>query len=101
MEWLYMAGVGLNASGYYQLIRMLGPGDNTPQLIGLQVASTIGGLILFGFGFFLYDWWIPVIGVVIAPVAMAILTGFTPIGRIPQIGIIVGLSMGLLGLVLH
>jgi len=37
MEWVYVAGVGLNAFGYMRFIKMLGPLDNTPTLNGIKM----------------------------------------------------------------
>ena len=101
MEWLYMAGIGLNAFGYMKFVRMLGPLDNTPTLAGIKNASAIGGLVTVAVGFAVFQWWVPVVGLVLAPVVVGLLLSGTPIAAFPQIAIGIGLVLSLVGLVAY
>lgn len=101
MEWLYAAGIGLNAFGFQRFIRIQGPMDNTPALNGIKNASAIGGLILVAVGFFVFQWWIPIIGLVLAPVVIGLLLAATPLAAYPQLAIGLGLIMSLIGLVAY
>lgn len=99
MEWVYVAGIGLNAFGYMHFIKMLGPLDNTPTLNGIKNASAIGGLIAVAIGFAVFQWWVPIIGLVLAPVVISLVLSATPIATFPQIAIGMGLLLSLIGLV--
>jgi hypothetical protein len=99
MEWVYVAGIGLNAFGYMQFIKMLGPMDNTPTLNGIKNASTIGGLISVAIGFAVFQWWVPIIGLVLAPVVIGLVLSATSIATFPQIAIGIGLLLSVVGLV--
>jgi hypothetical protein len=98
MEWVYVVGVGLNAFGYMQFIKMLGPMDNTPTLNGIKNASAIGGLIAVAIGFAVFRWWVPIIGLVLAPVVVGLVLSATPIATFPQIAIGIGLLLSIVGL---
>lgn len=98
MEWVYIAGIGLNAFGYMRFVKMLGPLDNTPALNGIKNASAIGGLIAVAVGFAVFQWWVPVIGLVLAPVVAGLVLSGTPIAAFPQIAIGIGLVLSLVGL---
>jgi hypothetical protein len=98
MEWLYTAGISLNAYGYMRFIRMLGPGDNTPTLNGFRDASAIGGLITVAIGFAVFQWWVPIFALVLAPVIVGLALSGTFVAAYPQIAIGVGLLLSIIGL---
>lgn len=93
MIWLYLLGMGLNATGFQWFVRMLGPMDRTPVLSGFQIASGIGGIIFFILGFFLFQWWIPLAAMLLAPAVIGLALGQTSLRRFPQLLIISGLSL--------
>lgn len=101
MEWLYVAGIGLNAFGFQTFIQMLGPLDNTPTLNGIKTASGIGGIIFLAIGFFVFEWWIPIVGLLLAPVVIGLLLTTTPLATYPQLMIGLGLLLSLIGLLAH
>ena len=101
MEWLYVAGVGLNAFGYMRFVKMLGPLDNTPTLRGIKNASAIGGLIAVAIGFAVFEWWVPVVALVLAPVVVGLLLSGTSVGKFPQMAIGLGLVLSLVGLLAY
>jgi len=101
MEWLYIAGLGLNGFGFMRLVEVLGPADNTPALAGIKNASLMGGLVIVAIGFAVFQWWVPVVGAFLAPVVVRVL--FAPSITVvrPQAAISLGLVLSFVGLVAY
>ena len=93
MQWLYIIGAGLNSFGFIRLSQILGPLDNTSTLVGLKLASIFGGILFFVMGFFYFDWWIPLIGWMVAPLVFFGVLKETAVFEFPQIAIISGLIL--------
>ena len=96
MEWLYILGIGTNGYGYMQFIHTQNHLDNTPALEGIKNISPIVSLVILAIGFAVFDWWVPLVGLVPAQVAIGLLLSKTPIAKNPQVAIILG---GLLSII--
>lgn len=99
MEWVYIAGVGLNVFGYIEFIKILGPLDNTPTLNGIKNVSAIFGLIAVAIGFSIFQWWVPIVGLVLAPILIGLLFSATLIAKLPQLAIGIGLILSVIGII--
>jgi CHASE2 domain-containing sensor protein len=99
MEWVYVAGIGFNVFGYMRFIKMLEP-MNTPTLNGIKNISAIGGLIIIAIGFAVFQWWVPIFGLFLAPILISLVFSASTIARFPQIAIGLGLLLSVIGLVL-
>lgn len=97
MEWIYLVGVGLNAFGYMRFIKMAGPMDNTPALSVIKLASSIGGLVFIVIGFAVFQWWVPVVGLVFAPAVLNLILSTTPFGSFPPLAVVIGHLLSLIG----
>ena len=68
MEWLYILGIGLNGWGFQIFMR---PGMDAreipPALNILSAVSAIGGIVLLVAGFFVFVWWVPIVGLLFGP----------------------------------
>ena len=98
MQWFYIFGIGLNAIGFQWFIRMQGPLDHTPTLNGIRNASVIGGIIYVLAGFFVFHWWVPIVGLFVAPVFIGLILGTSPLAAFPQMAIAIGLITSLVAL---
>lgn len=99
MEWLYIFGVGMNGWGFRSFMQKAGPLDNTPALNALKFSSSIGGIIFLIVGFLVFDWWVPLVGILVAPVVVHAFFASSRWMLITQTSIILGLLLCLVSVI--
>ena len=93
MEWIYIVGLSLNGLGYMQFISMQSVLDNTPTHNAVKNISAVAGLVALAMGFVLFQWWVPLVGLLPAvTIARLVLSG-TALERMPHIMIGTGLVL--------
>lgn len=85
MIWIYGLGIGFLHGGYVDLMRKR-TGNPTNTLF--ELIGGVAYLAFFIWGFFVFDWWVPIVMPLIAMVAATIITSLFI--NIPHLFIIVG-----------
>jgi hypothetical protein len=65
--WLYLISLGLLFGCFLKFRSKLGPLDNTPTLGFIKTFGALASLIFFLWGFKSFEWYIPIIAILIVP----------------------------------
>ena len=86
MIWIYGLGIAFLHGGYVDLMRSRGAAQGLNTMFEL-----IGGLaylVFFIWGFFVFDWWVPLVMPIVAMIAATMVTSL--ILNIPHLFILLG-----------
>ncbi len=70
---IYIFGLALLLAGSFIFNKSMGLLDNTPALMGMQALGNLAGLACFIAGFFVFDWWAPVVSLFLSMIVVQVL----------------------------
>lgn len=64
--YIYILGLALLYGGFATFTKSMSALDNTPTLLSIRFIGGAASLIFFIIGFFIFNWWVPIIGILLS-----------------------------------